>query len=292
MAMDALERYKRDGFKGEQMIVPPIESFQNYIEHPLVQRMYLTDVGYFPNAACHFRERKEGIEENILIYCSEGKGHIFIGSQEYVLDENEALCIPSCRPHRYFADEKEPWSILWVHFKGTDTAHYPIQDCKVIKFLSPHATSRMHYLFDLLFRVLQANYTLGNFIYISNVLNLILSEVYDREKQSTNEQNRHITNIIRYMSQNLDKRLTLCDLEETFELSRSYLNAIFQKATQRSPLDFFINMKIRAACTMLRTTDMYVYEVAQKLGYNDQYYFSRIFKSIVGVPPKEYKNGE
>ena len=92
MAMDALERYKRDGFKGEQMIVPPIESFQNYIEHPLVQRMYLTDVGYFPNAACHFRERKEGIEENILIYCSEGKGHIFIGSQEYVLHEIPRSC--------------------------------------------------------------------------------------------------------------------------------------------------------------------------------------------------------
>ena len=41
---------KRDGFKGEQMIVLPTEAFQPFIENPLVRRMYLTDVGYFPKA--------------------------------------------------------------------------------------------------------------------------------------------------------------------------------------------------------------------------------------------------
>ena len=52
---------KRDGFRGERMIVLPTEAFSDYVRHPLVRRLYLTDVGFFPSAAHHYRERKEGI---------------------------------------------------------------------------------------------------------------------------------------------------------------------------------------------------------------------------------------
>ena len=75
-------------------------------------------------------------------------------------------------------------------------------------------------------------------------------------------------------------------------MSKSYLNAIFQRYTQHAPMDFFLHLKMKRACRMLRTTDYYVYEVAQKMGYTDQYYFSRIFKRIVGMSPKEYKRSD
>lgn len=45
------EEKKRDGFKGETMIVLQTEAFSDYAEHTLVKRMYLTDVGFFPKAA-------------------------------------------------------------------------------------------------------------------------------------------------------------------------------------------------------------------------------------------------
>jgi len=46
--MSELQDWKRDGFRGEKMIVLPTEPFQDYVEHPLVRRLYLTDVGVFP----------------------------------------------------------------------------------------------------------------------------------------------------------------------------------------------------------------------------------------------------
>ncbi|EEG72103.1 transcriptional regulator, AraC family, partial [[Clostridium] hylemonae DSM 15053] len=46
------------------------------------------------------------------------------------------------------------------------------------------------------------------------------------------------------------------------------------------------------ACKLLKATDMYIYEVSSELGYEDQYYFSRIFKKVVGVSPRDYKNGD
>lgn len=293
MNTEDYQNWKRDGFRGETMIVLPTESFQDYVEHPQVRRLYLTDVGFFPRAEHHFRERKDGIEEYIFIYCMEGSGTIHVEGKKYTLYENQAFCIPQFAGHRYYSCEEDPWSILWVHFKGEDTQYFPLKECKIVSFTSENAANRMQFLFNLLFRVLEGNYTLGNFIYISQVLSLILAETYDREKHNTTlEQNKHVTNVVRYMYKHLEENLTLEEIVEEFELSKSYLNAIFQKYTQHAPMDFFINLKMKKACRLLRTTDLYIYEVAQKMGYVDQYYFSRIFKKVVGMSPKEYRNSE
>ena len=149
------------------MIVLPTEAFQDYVEHPQVRRMYLTDVGFFPRARDHYRERKEGIEEYILIYCTEGSGVIWVEGREYQLHPNEAFCIPRFKGHRYWASSEDPWSILWVHFKGEDTKFYPLEKEQVVKMISSNASNRMMFLFELMFKVLDGNYTLGNFIYIS-----------------------------------------------------------------------------------------------------------------------------
>ena len=292
---DPMSVFEENGSKfwGEQAIVLPTEAFQDYVEHPQVRRMYLTDVGFYLRARDHFRERKEGIEEYILIYCTEGSGVIWVEDREYHLHPNEAFCIPRFKGHRYWASSEDPWSILWVHFKGEDTHFFPLDKERVVKMISANASNRMMFLFELLFKVLNGNYTLGNFIYISQVLSLILAEIYEREKKdSTQEQNKFVTNVVRYMYRHIYENITLDTISEDFKLSKSYLNAIFQKYTRHSPMDFFINLKMKEACKMLRSSEMYIYEIAQKLGYSDQYYFSRIFKKVVGMSPKEYKNSD
>ena len=60
------ESQKRDGFKDEQYFIIPTESFKEYLKHPLVKAMYLTDIGFFPKAYHHYREREE--QKNISSY--------------------------------------------------------------------------------------------------------------------------------------------------------------------------------------------------------------------------------
>ncbi len=282
---------KQDGFKGERIIVLPTEALQEYLNHPMIRRLYLTDVGFFPLARYHERIRKEGIAEYILLYCVEGSGDIWVNDSRYHLAKNEAFCIPSNHPHRYCASREQPWSILWVHFKGEDTQYYPFERCQVIK-PTVAEENRMMSLFDLLFSALEDDYSLGNFIYISQVLSLILAQLYQRcNATAQNGQNKHLTYAIRYMYRHLHENLTLTRLSDELELSKSYLNVIFQKYAHRAPLEFFVHLKMTEACKMLKSTDLHVYEVAQQLGYADPYYFSRLFKKVVGVAPKEYKNG-
>lgn len=288
----AMEEFsKREGFKGERMIVLPTEALQAYVSHPLIKRLYLTDVGFFPTAKNHTRTRKEGIEEYILLYCVEGSGDIWVKGNKYHLNENEAFCIPRHEPHRYCASKQQPWSVLWVHFKGEDTQYYPLNQCQVVKPMVAEE-NRMMFLFDLLFTALEDDYSLGNFVYISQVLSLVLAQLYQRRSASaTSGQNRHLTYAIRYMYRHLHENLTLGELSKELELSKSYLNVIFQKYAHRAPLEFFVHLKMTQACKQLKATDLCIYEIAQQLGYSDPYYFSRLFKKVVGVSPKEYKEG-
>lgn len=237
--------------------------------------------------------REDGADQYILIYCTEGKGIIEVEDQIYRLEKSDAFCIPRNVRHKYYADEKEPWSILWVHFKGDNTNYFPLEERKIVHINSRHSDNRMMVLFNLLFRVLERNYTIGNFIYISQVLSLILSEIYFREKvDESSVQDRHVTMVIRYMYQHLRENLTLEEISEEVQLSKSYLNAVFKAQTGKSPVEFFIHLKMQEACKLLKATDYYIYEVSSELGYTDQYYFSRIFKKVVGVSPKDYKNGD
>ena len=285
------EQKLEEGFQGERLYKLPTGVFDEFMEHPLVRRLYLTDVGYYPKAKHHYMERNVGIEEYIFFYCVDGEGTICIDKKRYKLHAKEAFCIPNNQKHCYYADKANPWSILWVHFSGEDTPLYLLDTYKVVPFHSRHATNRMMYLFDLLFQVLEEPYSLGNFAYVTQVLALILSDTYLREPKEESSGNVHISNIIRYMNSHLEENCTLNDLSEKFKLSKSYLNVIFQKYTRKSPIDLFVSLKMTEACKLLKTTDMYIYEVANAVGYKDPYYFSKIFKKVVGTSPTEYKSG-
>ncbi len=292
--------HREDGFKQEIQIIIPTEAFSDYAGHPLVRQAYLTDVGFYPHAEGHYKERPDGTDSCILFYCLSGSGTIEVSppenekhTEKYRLGVSQAFCIPAGMPHRYYSDSEDPWSILWVHCKGESLQYYPIGTPQVVQMNSPERDRRIQSLFQMLFNTLERNYTytLGSFIYLSQILSLILTEIFfHKDLSETTQQNRHVTAVIRYMYRHLHENLTLDDISEEVQLSKSYLNNIFRASTQRSTMDFFLNLKMQEACKLLRMENSFVYEVASTLGYSDPYYFSRLFTKIIGVSPKEYRN--
>jgi transcriptional regulator GlxA family with amidase domain len=94
---------------------------------------------------------------------------------------------------------------------------------------------------------------------------------------------------IGYMQEFLSQPLQVPALARLANLSPSHFFAVFKKRTGFAPKDFFIRLKIQRACEILEATDLCVKEVAAKLGYDDAFYFSRLFKSVNGVAPTEYR---
>ena len=64
---------KKDGFPNEKAIVIPQENLLKIKENPMTRLLHPTDVGYYPHAEGHYRERAEGSPQHILIYCHEGE---------------------------------------------------------------------------------------------------------------------------------------------------------------------------------------------------------------------------
>ena len=66
---------KREGFKGQRAIViPPKILARHFDNHPIVQQLYVTDIGYYPNALYQYRKWIHGANQYIVIYCVKGNG--------------------------------------------------------------------------------------------------------------------------------------------------------------------------------------------------------------------------
>ena len=76
---------KKSGFEGQKMIVLPQSIIHVLEENPITAPLHITDIGYYPKAEFHFRDREQGCQQYILIYCKEGSGWFRINDREYSL---------------------------------------------------------------------------------------------------------------------------------------------------------------------------------------------------------------
>jgi transcriptional regulator GlxA family with amidase domain len=100
---------------------------------------------------------------------------------------------------------------------------------------------------------------------------------------------RRIEESIAYMREHLDQPLQAATLAARANLSLSHFFALFKQRTGGTPIDYFIRLRMRRACELLAETTLAVKEVAASLGYEDPFYFSRVFKSVNAVAPTEYR---
>jgi len=92
-----------------------------------------------------------------------------------------------------------------------------------------------------------------------------------------------------YIKNNFQKDLSMEMAAEKIELSVSYFSLLFKQKTGTTFLDYLTNLRVEYACLLLEKSDMKTYEIAQKVGYTDQRYFSQVFKKKVKQTPSEYR---
>lgn len=100
---------------------------------------------------------------------------------------------------------------------------------------------------------------------------------------------RKVDKVIRYIVENYDQQLRLEDLSNLVKISPSYLGSIFKEVTGNSPIEYLINIRITQSKQFIN--DGYsISETAEKVGFNDVFYFSKCFKNKEGMSPTKYKN--
>ena len=190
MIKDKLLR-KREGFEGQRLIVIPKKIVSEFlVKDPVTRQVYITDIGYYPKAMFHYAERLHGISQHIIIYCIEGHGWIEIDKKRIGISPSQFIAIPANTPHKYGADEKNPWSIYWAHFKGENAgfiAELIVKNSNNFKPEVTYSEDRIR-LFDDIYYNLEKGYgddTLRyvNMIFYHFLSSMIYEDMFNREKK-------------------------------------------------------------------------------------------------------------
>jgi AraC-like DNA-binding protein len=285
---------REEGFKGQRTVILPELIVSEIQKDTLGSQLYLTDIGYYPQAKFHHLIRKEGCKQYILIYCTEGKGWYSIEGKMNLVYANQYFIVPKGVTHSYGASNEDPWSIYWVHFSGLQASEF-FGNSRNTSNITPSRISRIDdriQLFEEIIQNLEMGYSLENLRYANIcLLQFLASFKYISQFRQIRKirEKDIIEDAIFYMKEFLNEKLTLGAIASEKGLSPSQFSLVFRRKTGRSPMDYLIHLRIQKACQYLDNTDLRIKEIASKVGYDDPYYFSRVFRNVMGTSPGKYR---
>lgn len=285
---------KEDGFPGQISFVIPDRILALVKNNPLIAELFITDIGYYPQARFHFRERPAGSSQLILIYCVEGQGEIRLKETTHLVSADRYFIIPAGMSHSYHSDEQNPWSIYWIHFSGLKSSSYARFAGQVVP-IERSKTSRISDRVDLfseIFRNLDRGFSVETLEYVNLCLpHLLASFTHLSQFRLIKESGEKdpVAQSINFMLEQLTKKLKLDEIATETGLSASHFSRLFQNRTGHSPIDYFIQLKIQRACRLLDNSGWMIADVAREMGFEDQFYFSRVFRKVMGMSPGEYR---
>lgn len=286
---------KPEGFEEQKLFVLPPPMVTELSRYPLTRGLFVSDIGYFPRARHHYRERSNGCESHIFIYCGEGEGWIETAGKTTPLRERQLAVIPAGVPHRYCASSVSPWSIYWFHLQGELVLDYIRQ----FELDSGHLTLPAGALGELVDGFEQCYglltdkpYSLPVQALVSSTMGQLLGSIGLKAGGSSTDRKRErdLDKVVRYMNERLADAIPLSELAAHAGLSKQHLIYLFNEETGMPPIEYFLRLKMQKAGQLLSLTGMTVKEVAARVGVSDPYYFSRLFKKTMGMSPTEYRN--
>jgi len=281
-------------YKQGKTIVLPKGILKDLEQNELTNSLMVTDIGFYNKAYNHYRERKNGCLQNILIYCTKGEGWFEINGIREVLQKNQYVIISANTPHKYGSDNQNPWSIYWIHFTGSKSHLFINHPNKKIEIdLASNARYRDRILlFEEIFNNLEMQYNMENLEYANICLwHMLGSFRYLSQFRKITEYNPEdkIAKSIRFMRDQMGDKLSLVSIAEHVGLSVSQFSLLFKKKTSRTPVDYLTHLRIQQASKLLDFSTLRINEIALQIGYTDPFYFSRMFSKIMGLSPKEYR---
>lgn len=279
-----------DGFDRERMVVVPRPLVTVALGQPVTSKLLVTDAGWFPHASQHGRTRTRGAAETIVLICVAGAGELDIGGATFRITPAVAAIIPAGVPHAYRADEDDPWTIWWLHLRGTDT-----RDLTAVAAPNPNrpvvslrSVDRCVALADEALSALEHDLTPPRMLLASGAAWKLLTQVAtDRLVPQPHDP---LQRAMTYLADRLDSQVRVPELAALVGVSPSHLGALFRHSTGGGVLQHHTALRMARARQLLDGSAVSVQEIAAEVGYVDPFYFSRHFKKMHGVSPQQYRS--
>ena len=216
-------------------------------------------------------------------------------TQTYSIKSGQGFLIFPGQITTYIADQNLPWEYVWIEFDGLRVKE--ALDLTELSVNTPvyHSHSkdlREQLMNEMLYIV---HHTKESPFHLIGHLYLFLDYLTQSAKskklvQSSKMSDYYIKEAINYIEQNFQNNITIEDIAAVCGINRSYFGKIFRNSIGRSPQEFLMNYRMVKATELLKLTSLSIAEIGSAVGYENQLHFSRAFKSIYGVSPREWRN--
>ena len=124
-----------------------------------------------------------------------------------------------------------------------------------------------------------------------------LKRLFQEEKDQTHHQqvtaqpgrSSTFSVMLEYINEHFGEDITILGLSKRFNLNPNYISQLFRKELDKTYTEYLTGLRMNRASVLLRTTSIPINEIADQVGYKDYFYFSKMFKKTMGVPPRGYR---
>ena len=234
-----------------------------------------------------------GIRDHYLIHLVlSGKGSFHSGDRTWELVPGDMFYVSPNQLISYTADSQQPWEYCWVGFNGACAhnlvTHLPFTDAEPVHRTPDPAGMRraMEHIFQSRGMNPQDEAAMVGYLYL--FISALMRETGERKPHNTSSSSQYVLNAIKFIQFNFSHDISIDDVAKSVGVSRSHLYRVFMSNLGKSPIDYLTEYRIHEACKLLRTGGLSIAEVAISVGFFDQFYFSRVFKRAMGMPPSRY----
>lgn len=215
-------------------------------------------------------------------------------SHEYQIRSGEGFMIFPRQINTYIADTKLPWEYVWIEFDGM----------RAREIIETAGLSPDHPVYHAAYKDLRENMK-DEMLYIAEHHDAppfhLMGHLYlfiDYLSRSSSSQiatsgrvrDFYIKEALNYIEQNFQNDISVENIASFCGLNRTYFGRIFKETVGKSPQQFLLSYRMAKAAELLKLTELTINDVGNAVGYPNQLHFSRAFKNVYGLSPREWRN--
>lgn len=215
-------------------------------------------------------------------------------SHEYQIRSGEGFMIFPRQINTYIADPKLPWEYIWIEFDGM----------RAREIIETAGLSPDHPVYHASYKDLRENMK-DEMLYIAEHHDAspfhLMGHLYlfiDYLSRSSSSQmttsgrvrDFYIKEALNYIEQNFQNDISIENIASFCGLNRTYFGRIFKETVGKSPQQFLLSYRMAKAAELLKLTQLSISDIGNAVGYPNQLHFSRAFKNVYGVSPREWRN--
>lgn len=257
----------------------------------------MNEENYFNSLSIHFCGMEECSSghsfgpavrnQYLLHYIISGNGTYEVGGTKYNLSAGELFLIKPSELTFYHADEKEPWTYMWVAFDGYEVKKI-LKECGIDYVLRVENQDEFSKnLKELIYAYNNENY--NEYRGFSLFYGMISGLVQRKESFNENFHKNYYKKAVSYILNNFINPITVQEIADHVGIERTYLYKIFMENASVSPKKYLMNIRIQSAIKLLLMDEFTQSQIASSTGFRDAQSFCKYFKNANGVTPGNYK---